>query len=193
MISFGKPGTRINVYYTTGAVATCIDHPKSGKTQLFRRGMSLSDLQRIFENPRSHTAVRDTTREAKKPTDLGGQRTQAERKDRRRLVDIDKSAMMLVVGNTSQLPQTFAQNYKLARLVHFASFGIGSDTSQVPPNVSIMKVLVTEKRLNWILLELSPRLDSVPTVVASPAAPELDLIVLSFTLRCRIRQKEFWH
>ena len=40
MISFrskDKDRIRINVYYTTQTVGTCLNHPKKGKTQLFRR------------------------------------------------------------------------------------------------------------------------------------------------------------
>jgi len=49
---------RINVYYTTGTVGTCLLHPKSGKTQLFRPGEvtnTLAKLKAIFQNPRLHT------------------------------------------------------------------------------------------------------------------------------------------
>jgi len=60
MVSFGNNGkcggVRINVYYTTGTVATCLDHPHRGKTQLFRRNMTLEDLKEIFEDPRTHTS-----------------------------------------------------------------------------------------------------------------------------------------
>lgn len=60
VISFCKPGdtterVRINVYYTTGTVATCINHPKQGRTQLFRRNVSLEQLKEILTNPRVHT------------------------------------------------------------------------------------------------------------------------------------------
>ena len=48
---------RVNVYYTTGTVATCIDHPRSGKTQLFRCDRTLEDLDRIFSNVREHTGA----------------------------------------------------------------------------------------------------------------------------------------
>jgi len=48
-------GVRINIYFTTGTVATCLDHPKRGKSQLFRRNMTYADLEDIFENPRVHT------------------------------------------------------------------------------------------------------------------------------------------
>ena len=50
-------GVRINVYYTTGTVGTCLDHPSSGKTQLFRRNQTLASLGLIFANPRVHTDV----------------------------------------------------------------------------------------------------------------------------------------
>ena len=59
VISFRKTsGTgliRINVYWTTGTVGTCIDHPRQGKTQLFRRNIDLATLREIFRNPRLHT------------------------------------------------------------------------------------------------------------------------------------------
>jgi len=48
-------GVRINIYFTTGTVATCLDHPKKGKGQLFRRNMTYADLEDIFHNPRVHT------------------------------------------------------------------------------------------------------------------------------------------
>ena len=31
LISFRKGSTRINVYFTTGTVGTCLNHPKKGK------------------------------------------------------------------------------------------------------------------------------------------------------------------
>jgi hypothetical protein len=50
--------TRINVYYTTGTVGTCLNHPQHGKTQLFRRNVvDLTLLSDIFENPRVHTGT----------------------------------------------------------------------------------------------------------------------------------------
>jgi hypothetical protein len=58
VISFrGGPrkSTRINVYYTTGTVGTCLNHPKQGKTQLFRRDVDAESLDEIFKNPRTHT------------------------------------------------------------------------------------------------------------------------------------------
>jgi hypothetical protein len=68
-------GMQVNVYYTTGTVGTCLNHPKQGKTQLFRRGVhtvevlspktqlfrrgvhTVEDLSTIFQNPRVHTGT----------------------------------------------------------------------------------------------------------------------------------------
>jgi hypothetical protein len=59
MISFvkiidGDPA-RINIYVTKMTVATCINHPRKGKTQLFRKHVDEKLLKLIFENPRVHT------------------------------------------------------------------------------------------------------------------------------------------
>jgi hypothetical protein len=50
---------QVNVYYTTGTVGTCLNHPKQGKTQLFRRGVhTVEVLSTIFQNPRAvHTGT----------------------------------------------------------------------------------------------------------------------------------------
>ena len=68
VISFGKPAdnVRINVYWTTGTVGTCLEHPRQGKTQLFRRNVDLSTLQQIFQNPRLHTGTGYHTRQGLK-------------------------------------------------------------------------------------------------------------------------------
>jgi hypothetical protein len=56
MVSFMHAQRRINVYYTKMTVATCIEHPKYGKTQLFRRGVwEEGELRKLFKNPRTHT------------------------------------------------------------------------------------------------------------------------------------------
>ncbi len=59
MISFtktlyGKPA-RINIYYGTGTVSSSLTHPKTGKTQLFRRNVTKKELHKIFINPRWHS------------------------------------------------------------------------------------------------------------------------------------------
>ncbi len=57
VVSFALNSQRIrmNVYFTTRTVATCLDHPFHGKTQLFRRAVSDEELEALFRNPRSHT------------------------------------------------------------------------------------------------------------------------------------------
>ena len=55
LISFGLDGVRINVYLTKMTVATCLNHPKKGKTQLFRKNVTEDMLNQIFEYPRKHT------------------------------------------------------------------------------------------------------------------------------------------
>lgn len=56
LISFQKDGIRMNIYYTTMTVGTCLAHPKhEHPTQLFRRNVTSSELEAIFINPRTHT------------------------------------------------------------------------------------------------------------------------------------------
>ena len=55
MISYSDGKTRINIYLTKMTVATCLNHPTKGPTQLFRRNVSISMLDEIFEYPRKHT------------------------------------------------------------------------------------------------------------------------------------------
>lgn len=55
MASYSDGQTRINIYLTKMTVATCLNHPKKGPTQLFRRNVGISMLDEIFEYPRKHT------------------------------------------------------------------------------------------------------------------------------------------
>jgi hypothetical protein len=55
MLSYKKGDVRINIYTTKMTVATCLNHPKKGKTQMFRKKVTLTELQDIFKNPRVHT------------------------------------------------------------------------------------------------------------------------------------------
>ena len=57
VVSFARSGNgqRINVYWTTGTVGTCLNHPRQGKTQLFRRKVDVTLLREIFRDPRVHT------------------------------------------------------------------------------------------------------------------------------------------
>eukprot|EP00392_Amoebophrya_sp_AT5.2_P007506 g7521.t1 len=50
-------GDRINVWYTTGTVGTYLEHPRQGRTQLFRRNVDTSLLREIFRKPRVHTSL----------------------------------------------------------------------------------------------------------------------------------------
>lgn len=56
MVSYSKDDNRLNVYYTTGTIGTVINHPKRGKTQLFRRNLTEKETEQLFKNPRTHTA-----------------------------------------------------------------------------------------------------------------------------------------
>jgi hypothetical protein len=55
MASYSDGSTRINVYMTKMTVATCLNHPKKGPTQMFRRNVTIAMLDEIFEYPRKHT------------------------------------------------------------------------------------------------------------------------------------------
>jgi len=55
VIGFRRGEQRTNVYYTTRTVGTCLNHPRQGKTQLFRRGVSHDGLVAILDDPRVHT------------------------------------------------------------------------------------------------------------------------------------------
>ncbi len=48
---------QINVFITTLSVATYLDHPKTGKNQLYRKGLDKRTMRKIFENPRYHTSL----------------------------------------------------------------------------------------------------------------------------------------
>jgi hypothetical protein len=50
-----SPTKRINIYWTTGTVGTCVLHPKQGHTQAFRRDVTPSLLEELMLNPRMHT------------------------------------------------------------------------------------------------------------------------------------------
>lgn len=61
MVSFGKmiDGSRARINVWNGrrgqTVGTYVDHPKQGKTSLFRRWVTNEELKQIFKNPRAHT------------------------------------------------------------------------------------------------------------------------------------------
>ena len=47
---------KVHVYLRTRTVVTQLDHPRKGKTQLFRRDISKEELVRILQDPREHTS-----------------------------------------------------------------------------------------------------------------------------------------
>ena len=60
MISYRKEDQdngkmRIKIYMTKGTVSTAIKHTKPGKTQLFRKNVTLDQLTQILINPRKPT------------------------------------------------------------------------------------------------------------------------------------------
>lgn len=59
MVSFSKNindyRARINVWLTKMTVSTAINHPRKGKTQLYRKNVDRKLLTEIFKNPRIHT------------------------------------------------------------------------------------------------------------------------------------------
>ena len=48
---------RVNVWKSghSFTVGTCLDHPKQGKTQLFRRNLNEKEVMELLKNPRKHT------------------------------------------------------------------------------------------------------------------------------------------
>lgn len=46
----------IHVYYKTASVITCLNHPVRGKGQVFRRKLTLKNLEDIFEDPLAQMA-----------------------------------------------------------------------------------------------------------------------------------------
>jgi hypothetical protein len=57
ILFFKREEVILNVYFTSMTVATCLNHLNHGRTQLFRRNVSMDTLKRIFKNPRAHTGA----------------------------------------------------------------------------------------------------------------------------------------
>ena len=55
LLIFTKREVQVNVYTTTGTIGTALNHPIKGRTQLFRRHITIAQLKDIFTNPRAHT------------------------------------------------------------------------------------------------------------------------------------------
>lgn len=74
MTSYKKDGVRLNFWLSTGTVGSYLDHPRQGKTQLFRRSVSMSEASEVFDDPRKHTGKGYHTKAA-----LAGNKREAER------------------------------------------------------------------------------------------------------------------
>jgi hypothetical protein len=57
MASYSCQDTRLNFWLSTGTVGSYLDHPRQGKTQLFRREVDMQQADEIFQNPRVHTGA----------------------------------------------------------------------------------------------------------------------------------------
>lgn len=120
VISFCKNDSiRINVYYTTRTVGTAIDHPHQGKTQLFRRDCSGSELAEIFKNPRIHTGRGYQTKRARlnpsdEYSDLGAE-IGAEEDIRSSLMECDQQVQDIMERRTTLL-QTIHKHCERRRL-----------------------------------------------------------------------------
>lgn len=55
MLSFVRGFQTINVNYSNMEVVTNINHPKKGRTRLFRKGVNMDLLRKLFVDPRYHT------------------------------------------------------------------------------------------------------------------------------------------
>lgn len=57
---------QMNVYYTRMTVGTIVSHPKKGRTQMFRRNVSPSQLEMLMQKPRAHSSKTGLTGYRKK-------------------------------------------------------------------------------------------------------------------------------
>mmetsp|Transcript_21534 Transcript_21534/g.26429 ORF Transcript_21534/g.26429 Transcript_21534/m.26429 type:complete len:134 (+) Transcript_21534:98-499(+) len=55
MASYRRNAVRLNFWLSTGTVGSYLQHPRQGKTQLFRRDVDMNEARQIFETPRMHT------------------------------------------------------------------------------------------------------------------------------------------
>jgi len=54
LAAYKKDDMRLHFWLTTGTVGSYLNHPKQGKTQLFRRKISFDEAEEIFVDPRIH-------------------------------------------------------------------------------------------------------------------------------------------
>mmetsp|Transcript_22829 Transcript_22829/g.27597 ORF Transcript_22829/g.27597 Transcript_22829/m.27597 type:complete len:213 (-) Transcript_22829:135-773(-) len=68
VLGFERDDALVRVWWRTHTVGTYLDHPRQGRTQLFRRQVdSIGELEEIFDNPRTHTG-RGYQRRSQAPT-----------------------------------------------------------------------------------------------------------------------------
>lgn len=46
---------QMSIYLSTMTVQTALNHPKAGKTQLTRKGITITEFRKLLSNPRTHT------------------------------------------------------------------------------------------------------------------------------------------
>ena len=81
-VSYRKDSCKITIWLTSGTCGSYLDHPKQGKTQLFRRRNGDYNLEDIFENPRIHTEEgyhKKANRKSKKKQEKNGIKKQTEK------------------------------------------------------------------------------------------------------------------
>ena len=55
VLNLVRENVKMNVYLSTMAIQTAMNHPRAGKTQLNRKNLTKKELERIFISPRVHT------------------------------------------------------------------------------------------------------------------------------------------
>lgn len=78
MASYKRGDARLNFWLSTGTVGSYLEHPKQGKTQLFRRNIRMAQTEGIFMNPRVHTGIGYRRRNNNKPCRYGSRCNRAD-------------------------------------------------------------------------------------------------------------------
>jgi hypothetical protein len=108
MASYKKEGVRLNFWLSTGTVGSYLEHPRRGKTQLFRREVSMSEARDVFDNPRQHTG-KGYHRKNSSTTDSGG----SGNNNRKRKADAPPTYMRTcALCGTSKSNDQFSKNQR---------------------------------------------------------------------------------
>lgn len=136
MVSFTRNGERMNVWDGRRGltVSTAINHPKLGKTQLYRKNCTLKELETIAKKPRTHT---DKGYRVKKPVIIVDEVT-----DDSYQVEITshaepiKSVVTRFINDMNHLRNSDPVRYGIlpANKPHKAGFNVPPDNSQLPPS-----------------------------------------------------------